>query len=35
MYDYVTRSAFSIPDSLRRYAAEYQQGWGTGDLPVG
>ncbi|MBP6016187.1 MAG: acyl-CoA thioesterase [Candidatus Promineofilum sp.] len=33
MYDYVTRSAFSIPDSLRRYVAEYQQGWEPATYP--
>ncbi len=33
MYDYVTRSAFSIPDSLRRYVEEYQQGWEPAGYP--
>jgi acyl-CoA thioester hydrolase len=27
MYDYVSRSAFPIPDSIRAYVANYQRGW--------
>lgn len=27
MYDYITRSAFQIPDSLRAYVADFQHGW--------
>ena len=33
MYDYITRSAFSIPDSLRHYVAEYQHGWEQAGYP--
>ena len=27
MYDYITRSAFSIPDNVRDYVTEFQNGW--------
>jgi acyl-CoA thioester hydrolase len=27
MYDYITRSAFSIPDDVRDYVTEFQNGW--------
>lgn len=27
MYDYVSRSAFPIPDELKRYVLDFQQGW--------
>lgn len=27
MYDYITRSAFSIPDDVREYVTEFQHGW--------
>ncbi|MCB8934180.1 MAG: acyl-CoA thioesterase [Candidatus Promineofilum sp.] len=33
MYDYITRSAFSIPDSLRAYVEEYQRGWQPAGYP--
>jgi len=33
MYDYITRSAFSIPDSLRTYVEEYQRGWQPAGYP--
>ena len=27
MYDYITRSAFSIPDDVREYVTQFQNGW--------
>ena len=27
MYDYISRSAFSIPDEVRDYVTHFQQGW--------
>ncbi len=33
MYDYGHRSAFPIPDSLRRYVEEYQAGWQPAGYP--
>lgn len=27
MYDYITRQAFSIPDDVRRFVADYQGNW--------
>lgn len=27
MYDYVSRSAFPIPEELKEYVADYQRGW--------
>ena len=27
MYDYITRSAFSIPDGVRQFVARFQAGW--------
>ena len=27
MYDYITRSAFSIPDDVREYVTQFQHGW--------
>ena len=27
MYDYITRSAFSIPNNVRDYVTEFQKGW--------
>jgi acyl-CoA thioester hydrolase len=27
MYDYITRSAFSIPDDVRDYVTQFQGGW--------
>ncbi|MFO7660964.1 MAG: thioesterase family protein [Chloroflexota bacterium] len=27
MYDYITRSAFPIPEEVRRYIEEFQAGW--------
>jgi acyl-CoA thioester hydrolase len=27
MYDYITRSAFPIPDDVRDYVTEFQRGW--------
>lgn len=33
MYDYITRSAFSIPESLRHYVEEYQNGWQPAGYP--
>lgn len=33
MYDYGRRSAFPIPDSLRRYVEAYQDAWQPPDYP--
>jgi acyl-CoA thioester hydrolase len=33
MYDYVHRSAFSIPDSVRQYVEEFQGSWEPGGYP--
>ncbi len=33
MYDYVSRSAFPIPDELKQYLADYQQGWNPPAFP--
>lgn len=33
MYDYVARSAFSIPEELKRYVANYQLGWEPPEYP--
>ncbi len=33
MYDYGRRSAFPIPDSLRRYVEAYQDAWQPADYP--
>ena len=27
MYDYITRSAFPIPDDVREYVTQFQRGW--------
>jgi acyl-CoA thioester hydrolase len=27
MYDYISRSAFSIPDDVRQYVTDFQRGW--------
>ncbi len=33
MYDYITRSAFPIPEQVRRYVEEYQGGWEPAGYP--
>lgn len=33
MYDYISRSAFPIPDELKHYIAELQQDWGPPAFP--
>lgn len=33
MYDYVSRSAFPIPNEARRYVETYQAGWQPPDYP--
>ncbi len=33
MYDYVTRSAFPIPDGVRRHVEEFQNGWEPAGYP--
>lgn len=33
MYDYVARSAFPIPDELKRFVAHYQLGWDPPNYP--
>ena len=33
MYDYISRSAFPIPNELRAYVESFQQGWAPPDYP--
>ena len=33
MYDYITRSAFPIPEQVRRYVEEYQGNWEAPGYP--
>jgi hypothetical protein len=33
MYDYITRSAFPIPEGVRDYVETFQQGWQPADYP--
>ena len=33
MYDYITRSAFSIPDGVQQFVARFQAGWVPPEYP--
>ncbi len=33
MYDYVTRSAFPIPNEVRQYVQSFQNGWEPASYP--
>lgn len=33
MYDYITRSAFPIPDNVRQFVEQYQSGWVPAGYP--
>ena len=33
MYDYITRSAFSIPDGVQQFVAQFQAGWVPPEYP--